>query len=363
MKILLIDNSSLTPKGNKYFCELRTGNFAKELVELGNDVTMFGQSVIKNNTVHAFDIIENDINVIALDRKKNKIFNYLCLYLAIIPLILKSEFIYIFYPTAFKYVAFLCWLLRKPYGIYLRGQNDLESVSSKMIYRKAFSVFTVTNFFTNFVSKFNEKSYTIRPMISLDESHIIRDRHYKKNNNYKVLFLARMAKDKGVEELLNAVSILQKKGYTFTLELVGGGEFFSEALNIIKKLNIEPVVNVRGAILDSDLIKKLYSESDIYILPTYHEGFPRTLYEAMIFGTPIITTFVGGIPGIMQHQYNCLRIEPKSVDSIVSSLLYAFENYDKMEEISKNALSTVEPIIKSSRPSHAQHLDSLINEK
>jgi len=363
VKILLIDNSSLTPKDDKFFCELRTGNFAKDLVDLGNEVTMYGQSVKKANTVHAFDILNHGIKVCNINRKKNKIINYIFLYIRTIPLILKSDFVYIFYPTAFKYISFLCWIFRKPYGVYLRGQNDLDSLSSKIIYKKAFLIFTVTNFFTNFVSKFNKKSYTIRPMISLNQNDIVRDRFYQNSNNYKVLFLARIAKDKGVEELLRAVSILQKKGCNFTLDLVGDGEYLPEAIEIIKKLNIESIVNVRGTILDSNLIRQSYLEADIYILPTYHEGFPRTLYEAMIFGTPIITTFVGGIPGVMQNKYNCLEIEPKSVDSIVSSLLYAFENYSDMGVLARNALSTVEPIVDSSRISHAKHLDILINEK
>ncbi|MDM1301953.1 glycosyltransferase family 4 protein [Acinetobacter indicus] len=363
MKILLIDNSSLTPKNGKFFCEVRTGNFAKDLVELGNDVTMYGQSIEKLNTVHAFDILNNGIKVCKINRKSNKLINYILLYLRIIPLIIKADFVYIFYPSAFKYVAVLCFFLRKPYGLYIRGQNDLNSKFSKLIFKKASLIFTVTNFFTNFVKKLNFNSHTIRPMISLNEKDIVRNRIYKPKESYRILFLARMAKEKGVDELLYAIKQLNEKKYNFTLELVGDGEYLPEAIKLIKSLKIESVVNVRGAVLDAFLVKELYLGSDIYILPTYHEGFPRTLYEAMIFGTPIITTFVGGISGIMKHQHNCLEIKPKSVDSIVSNLIYSFENYNNMGVFARNALSTVEPIIDSSRISHAKHLDILINGK
>lgn len=362
MKILLIDNSSLTPKGEAFFCDLKTGAFAKELVDLGQEVTMYGQSVKKINTVHAFDILDNGIKVCKMDRKKNKIINYIFLHLRVIPLIIKTDFIYIFYPSAFKYVAFMCFLLRKPYGLYVRGQNDLTSKTSKFFIQKASFIFTVTNFFTDFVKKLNLNSHTIRPMISLNENDLIINRNYKTKNKYKVLFLARMAKDKGVDELLNAVKILQKKGYNFIVELVGDGEYLPEVVKTVEKLGLSDIVNVRGAVLESNLVKKLYIESDIYILPTYHEGFPRTLYEAMIFGTPIITTFVGGISGIMKHEYNCLEIQSKSVESIVDRLIYAFENYSEMELLAKNALSTVGPIINSSRLSHAQHLNMLLHE-
>lgn len=361
MKILLIDNSSLTPKDNKFFCELRTGQFAKDLVDLGNDVTMYGQSVEKINTVHAFDILGNGIEVCKLGRKNNKIVNYIFLYIRIIPLIIKTDFVYIFYPSAFKYVAFMCFLLRKPYGLYIRGQNDLTSKTSKFFIQKASLIFTVTNFFTDFVKKLNLNSHTIRPMISLNEKDLIINRDYETKNQYKVLFLARMAKDKGVDELLNAAKILEKKGYNFIIELVGDGEYLPEVVKTVERLGIGDIVNIRGAVLEPNLVKKLYLESDIYVLPTYHEGFPRTLYEAMIFGTPIMTTFVGGISGIMKNEYNCLEIKSKSVESIVNRLIYAFENYSEMESLSKNALSTVKPIIDSSRLSHAQHLNMLLN--
>ncbi|HHX69330.1 MAG TPA: glycosyltransferase family 4 protein, partial [Gallicola sp.] len=107
-------------------------------------------------------------------------------------------------------------------------------------------------------------------------------------------------------------------------------------------------------------IAEYYTKSDVYILPTYHEGFPRTLYEAMIFGTPIITTFVGGIPGIMKDGYNCKRIEPKSVVSIVAGLEFAICNYNKMIEYAKNGTDTVYNILDPERPSHAGHLNQIL---
>ena len=115
-----------------------------------------------------------------------------------------------------------------------------------------------------------------------------------------------------------------------------------------------------GAVDDMDKLTDFYKTSDVYILPTYHEGFPRTLYEAMIFGTPIITTFVGGISGLMKDGYNCKRIEPKSVDSIVVGLEFAFNNYDKMIQYAGNGQKTVIKIIDSSRLTHAEHLNQII---
>lgn len=362
-KILFFDNSALTLKCNNLLCENKTGQFAAELKKLGNKVTMFGQVVENENTVHAFNLEKNGIDVICIKRKKNKIINYLILYVLMIPKIIKADFVYIFYPSAFRYAAVLCWLFRTSYGIYIRGEQDLQSQSSKWIYKKAFVVFTVTDYFTQMVNKITNKNtaHSIRPMIPLAEKDLVIDRLYIDKEHYTLLFLGRVEADKGVEELLQAVKLLEQKKYSFTLNLVGNGGFLPKAKEIINKLGIANTVCIKGTVLDPAQVRQLYLDADLYVLPTYHEGFPRTLYEAMIFGTPIITTFVGGIPAIMEAGHNCLEIMPKSVESIVDTVEYAINNYAELAECAKNASKTVVPIIDADRLSHAAHLTSILN--
>lgn len=361
MKILLIDNTSLTPINGSLCCEPKTGGFASELQSLRHQVTMYGQIVEDTNNIHTYNILDNGISVVGYLRKKNKLLNYLFLYFMVIPQIFKSDFVYLFYPSAFKYVAFLCWIMNKPYGLYVRGQNDLSSKSSGFIFYKSSVIFTVADFFTEFLKKstLNKNIFTIKPMINLDEKDIVHERVFDSKEPFKILFLARIEKDKGIEEFIYAISKL-KIQFNLEVDVVGDGFWLSQAIDLCKVLEIENIVNFKGAIFDQNEIKKNYIEANLYVLPTYHEGFPRTLYEAMIFGTPILTTFVGGISGLMVNKYNCLEIKPKSISSIVDAIGYAFNNYPEMKKYAKNAISTVQPLVASSRDSHAQHLSSLI---
>lgn len=363
MKILFLDNSSLTPVDGDMCCENKTGEFASELKSLGNKITMYGQVVDSKNTVHAYKLQKNGINVVGIKRKENKLINYFILYFFAIPSIIKADFVYVFYPSAFKYISFLCWLLRTPYGVYVRGEQGVESKTSKWIYRNAFVIFTVTDHFTQLINKITNKNtaYTIRPMIPLTEKNIVSNREYIHKEHYKILFLARLEADKGVKELLLAVAEL-KNNYSFSLDLVGSGGYLQQAKDLVKELDISEYVKIHGTVLNPNKVRQFYLDSDLYILPTYHEGFPRTLYEAMIFGAPIMTTFVGGIPSIMSNKYNCLEIKPKSVESIVNCITYAFDNYSSVAELTTNAIKTVLPIIQSSRQSHAEHLNTLMRE-
>jgi len=363
MKILLLDNSSLTPCGNGYCVEPKTGAFTVELQDKGNKITIYGQKESAVDTVHTFSLTENNINVSGLKRKRNKLLNYVLLYLRIIPEIFKANFVYIFYPTSFKYIPLLCWIFRKKFGLYVRGMNGIEDTISVWNYKKAFTIFTVSDFFTSMINnKINKnKAHTIKPMIPFSEKDVMFNREYNNSKKTSILFLGRLVHDKGIAELLKAAQILNHKAYDFELNLVGSGEFLQKAKQLIQEYSIDDIVFVRGAVFEPEEVKSYYINAHLYVLPTYHEGFPRTLYEAMIFGTPIITTFVGGIPTLMKDGFNCKEINPKSVESIVEGLEFAINNYHKMTEFAKNGTALVTKIVDGNRPTHAEHLNKLLN--
>ena len=222
-------------------------------------------------------------------------------------------------------------------------------------------VLTVSDYFTKMVDKITQKSksYTIRPMIPYKVTDIITGREYEQKSQYNLLYLGRMNAQKGLVELLHAARILKDRDrFNFQLHLVGGGEFSEQVKAEISHLGLADVVFFKGAIYDDTEKMQCYRQSDLYVLPTYHEGFPRTLYEAMIAGTPIVTTFVGGISSVMRDGVNCLRIEPRSVESIVDVLSLALANYQDMGRLATNGRETVRRILQ--RKSHAQLLNDVL---
>ena len=366
MKILVIDNAGLVYRNQRFCCVEGTGKFAAELVEIGNDVTMFGQKVALETNVSVFDIESHGIKTAGLWRKKNKLWNYLCLYFYSIKYIRQSDFIYIFYPNAFRLLAFVCSLLGKKFGLYVRGELGLEDKTSVRIYRKAFVVLTVSPKFTQMV---NEKARrqiadTIRPMLTYDDRDIVKGRNYKAKDRYELLLLCRLQREKGIIELLNALKTLKNTGLdNIHLTVAGDGDFLDQSREECRKLGLENDVDFLGGVYDDAVKAEIYKKADLYILPTYNEGFPRTLYEAMIFGTPIITTFVGGIPALMKDAVNCKRIEPKSVESIVDALTFAVNNYEAMGKLALNAADNVASVVDHNRPAHAQQLYEIIIKK
>lgn len=365
MKILIVDNSSMNIFKGSYCTNDFNGEFVGELVRLGNEVFYFQFAMQMESSISRFDLCKAGIECIPLTKYKNKLFRYATAYLKFFRIVRKYDFVYFYYNTSFKYAAFICKLFSVRYGLYIRGMYGLDDSVSRWIYKNAFTVFTVSDHFSNFVNDIVgcKNANTIRPMIPFSEKDIVYDRVYDENKKqFEILFLARVAEDKGVRELFAAFRKLKNEGYAFHVAFVGDGEYMNKAKALISSLDMEDWIEVRGAVYDVDEKKKCFLDSDIYVLPTYHEGFPRTLYEAMIFGTPIVTTFVGGIPALMKDDFNCRKIEPRSAESIYEGLKFAMDNYSKMVEYAKNGFKTVERIVDSKRMTHAQHLNRIIQE-
>lgn len=361
MKILIFNNAGLTIQEEDFCVDVKTGEFANELKNLGHSINFYGQMLpFTKNTISAFRIKENGMSVTGIKRKRLKLINYTLLYLNTIPIVLKHDFIYIFYPNSLRFVAFIAILLNKKYGLYIRGINNLKDRTSHVIYKRASSVFTVADSFTEYVNKVADIQIanTIRPMISFTNNDIIRNRKYESKNIYQLLFLGRMTNDKGIIELLHALQKLKNTDFDFLLKLVGDGDYMEDLKELSRLLGLSKNVSFEGGVYNPMKIQQYYTEADLYILPTYHgEGFPRTLYEAMIFGTPIITTFVGGISGLMRDNFNCLEIEPRSTDSLFEVLYNALKRYPLLAELAENGRNTIESVLNTRKLSHAQDVN------
>ncbi len=361
MKILIINNSGLISQNNGLYIFKADGEVLEYLKKSGHEVEILQRKTVTDKkTVATFNVLEHGIKATAIKTFKPKILNYLYCYLIGIWRILHNDFVYIYFPNNFKWLGLIAKLLGKEYGLYLRGSEGIESKTSKFLYKHAKAVFCVSPLFTEIVNKSGGKGIDKKPEMSFDYNDIVRNREYKPKNKYSILYLGRIDLDKGLIELLDALKIVKDKGFNLKLDFVGDGIPLELLKTKSEDLNINEFVTFHGMIMEKEKIKQFYLNSDVYVLPTYHEGFARTLCESMIFGTPVITTFVGGIPGFMQEDVNSLRIEPKSVESIVEKLIYAMNNYEKMGELAKNGTITAEKIVDPSRPSHAEQINMLL---
>ena len=113
-----------------------------------------------------------------------------------------------------------------------------------------------------------------------------------------VLFLARVETDKGILTAIDAFGRISDSHPEAKLIVAGDGGAMSDALSLVSQKGI-PRVTFVGHVSVGD-VGRLFRASDIYILPTEHEGMPTSVLEAMAFGLPVVTRSVGGLRDILK---------------------------------------------------------------
>jgi len=141
----------------------------------------------------------------------------------------------------------------------------------------------------------------------------------KANLSPTLLFVGRLIKDKGIFELLEAMTEILKHVDCHLL-IAGDGNEKEEIIRRIKNFKLENSMSLLGY-LDATKLHEVYLKSTILIHPSYREGFPTAIIEAMSFGLPIITTPVGGIPDHLQNGVNALFIKPKDPEAVANAVV------------------------------------------
>lgn len=156
----------------------------------------------------------------------------------------------------------------------------------------------------------------------------------KKLNHNKIpniLYLSNFIKTKGVLEFLNAIKILVENGTeNFHVNLVGAySKDISEEflVKFIKDNNLERYVSVLGPRYAKEK-ELILINSDIFVFPTFNDAFPLVLLEAMQFSLPIISSFEGAIPEIIENNKNGFLVNPKDTKMLSEYILKLISSKD-----------------------------------
>ena len=142
----------------------------------------------------------------------------------------------------------------------------------------------------------------------------------------KVLFLGWITPNKGIFDLLDAAEQLRDK--PIKLILGGKGTHFEEMQEAVAQRDLGSVVELRGWITGADKMKA-FRECDAFILPSYREGYPNALLEAMAAGLPCIASAISSIPDLITDGKNGFLIEPGDSDRMAELFLELLQDPEK----------------------------------
>ena len=153
-------------------------------------------------------------------------------------------------------------------------------------------------------------------------------------------FFGRVGSRKGTFDLIKAFAQIADTSKS-ELIIAGDGDI-EEARQLAKSLNLENKVQFLGWI-DSQTRDKLLANIDVFVLPSYNEGLPMALLEAMGWGLPAIVSPVGGIPELITSTENGLLVNPGDVQSLCKAMRQLIEDESLRVSLGNAARETVAP--------------------
>jgi glycosyltransferase involved in cell wall biosynthesis len=133
-----------------------------------------------------------------------------------------------------------------------------------------------------------------------------------------ILFAGTLGKRKGYADLIRAFAVVSSRHPDWCLVLAGNGET-AEAEALSRELNISERVKVMGWVSGSKKEDLFYTAS-VFCLPSYAEGFPMSVIEAMAYRIPVVSTPVGGIRDVFLEHEDMLLVAPGCVYELAAKL-------------------------------------------
>jgi teichuronic acid biosynthesis glycosyltransferase TuaC len=164
----------------------------------------------------------------------------------------------------------------------------------------------------------------------------LREKKGLPNAGLGVCAVGRLAPDKGALELLAAFSIIAEQKKDIWLCFVGDGPLKSVIQDKIQEYSLVGRVFVSGFCLHHEVAEWI-NAADVVIHPSYKEGLPNAVLEAMACQKPVIATNVGGIPEIITNGITGLLISPHSITDIVDALQWLLQEPELMLSLASNA--------------------------
>lgn len=194
----------------------------------------------------------------------------------------------------------------------------------------------------SYVSKYVQSLYPTRNKakewifsgVQLSDEVFASPRKHKdfENNFFKIVSVGRLEPEKGHSILIDALKILHNQGLKFEARIIGPGKEYDELRNKTKELGLQHNIKVCGRIpWGYELFKEL-DNADLFILPSFSEGMPRALIEAMARGLPGIGSDVGGIKELLSEEY---RVPPRNSKALAAKIAEIINDTEQLEMMSR----------------------------
>lgn len=162
-----------------------------------------------------------------------------------------------------------------------------------------------------------------------------------RNHATQLLYVGRLASEKGLLTLLDSLNQLRSMQVSFRLTLVGDGDDRDLLKKVVQQLGLADVVHFAGFANESGVREHL-QKADVFVLPSFAEGVPVSLMEAMACGVPVVSTYVGGINELVEPGVTGLLVPAADATALAAAIARLLRSPDLRAKLARGGRERVE---------------------
>lgn len=161
---------------------------------------------------------------------------------------------------------------------------------------------------------------------------------------YDIIFFARISRDKGVEDLIEAAShiVVEKKDMKVVIIGTASPGYIKFLKRKVSNLGIDDNVIFIGHLKNIEDVHRFVIQSRVTVLPTYADAIPGTIIESMFLGVPCVSYSVGGIATLNEHEEVIKLVNKGNIQGLVKEILTLLSEEELYNNISERAMKYAE---------------------
>lgn len=248
-------------------------------------------------------------------------------------------------------------------------QGNILTKIKKKVAENSNAMTVVSQAMDEYLNQLNIKPQTLKVIpMGVDLQNRFTPNPLRKRQKNELLFVGRLVPKKGLNYLLDALSILVKEQPELRLKIAGFGPEENNLKRQVKQLKLEEHVNFLGAITQ-DKLPEMYHQATLFVAPFVRanngdqEGLPVALMEAIGCGCPAVVGHVAGIEDLLGEEIMQIAVNPHNINELIVAILNALNDpiiaSERAMRIRKNAIELID--WDSVAQSYAKLLDTSIN--
>jgi glycogen(starch) synthase len=161
-------------------------------------------------------------------------------------------------------------------------------------------------------------------------------KQFVKPGDKLVFFVGRLVYEKGVQTVIEAMTLIINKIPNVTFVVAGSGPHMNQLKSLVDAFDLEEKVKFTGH-LDTDTLSAFYKSADLTVVPSLYEPFGMVVLESMAMGTPTIVADTGGLSEIVVHEETGLKFEPGDPESLADAMFRILTDKELAERLTCDA--------------------------